>query len=52
MKKVCGWCVDPNAEDVDENTCDLHIAEAEGISVSQLESRDRIQYAEWRDSLG
>lgn len=50
MKKVCTWCADPNAEEVDENTCDLHLAEAEGITVSQLEDRDRIQRDEEWDA--
>jgi hypothetical protein len=47
---VCTWCKDPNAEAVDDTLCRPHEAEAEGLSVSQLDKRDTIQHAEWLDT--
>lgn len=50
---MCEWCRNPNAEDADRpwDLCDDHAAEYEGISVDQLQTRDRVQYAEYLDSI-
>lgn len=53
MKNRCEWCRNPDADDANnpELLCDDHAAEYEGVSVDQLHSRDRIQYAEYLDSI-
>lgn len=48
----CAWCANPNAEGWDESLCLDHQAEYEGVTVDQLERRDRDQYAEYLDTLG
>lgn len=53
MNSKCEWCLNPNADEADspELLCDDHAAEFEGISVDQLHTRDRVQYAEYLDSI-
>lgn len=49
----CEWCLNPdstNDEPDTEELCTDHLAEYEGLSVYQMERRDREQYAEWLDA--
>jgi len=50
--KRCEWCRNFDAEDAEnpEDLCRTHQAEWEGLSLSELERRDREQYAEWMDT--
>lgn len=52
MMRMCTWCLDPDSEDVDDTLCYMHQAELEGLTVSDLDDRDRIHYAEWLDTQG
>lgn len=47
----CEWCRDPEAQDAKDPgvLCDAHQAEHEGLSIDQMERRDRIQYEEERE---
>lgn len=49
---MCPWCVDPNEDGWDENLCNWHQAEYEGVTLDWLERRDAGQYAEYLDALG
>lgn len=51
---TCEWCRNPDAEDADDPfwLCDAHAAEYEGLTVAELERRDREQYAEEADARG
>ncbi|SUD49529.1 Uncharacterised protein [Nocardia otitidiscaviarum] len=54
MRPQCPWCASPatDEEDPDLTTlCDSHAAEYEGLSLHQADRRDRIEYAEWLDSI-
>ncbi len=53
MAIKCEWCADPNADEPDniDDLCDDHAAEYEGITVDQLHRREKIQTAEWLDSI-
>lgn len=50
-EKACAWC-NGSDDEYPEFLCLLHAAEYEGLSVDQYEKRDRIQYAEYLDTLG
>lgn len=52
MKAQCPWCLDPDAEDWDEDLCRMHEAEYEGTSVAELDRRDSEQYSEYIDCYG
>ena len=47
----CLWCRVPDSEDIDDPStlCEAHEAEFEGLSVDELQRRDREQLAEQRD---
>lgn len=49
----CEWCVNPNADDVNnpDTLCVDHAAEYEGITADSSQRRDAIQYAEYLDTL-
>lgn len=49
----CLWCQEPDSEDVDDprTLCRDHEAEWEGMSVDELDRRDREQLAEWLDHI-
>lgn len=56
-KGKCSWCSDRPInelpEDPDPDTlCIWHLAELEGLSVDEMERRDREQAAEFYDSIG
>ena len=49
---TCPWCLDETADD-DVNTDDLcrrHLAEYEGLSLDEMDRRDREQWQEWADA--
>lgn len=50
MRKLpCPWCADPDSTDDSPDPrllCHTHLAEFEGLSVDQMDRRDRIQAAE------
>jgi len=48
---MCLWCKDENADYNDGTLCLMHQAENEGMSIASIEKRDRIQYAEYLDTL-
>lgn len=39
---MCPWCRDPNSE-AEEGLCRMHEAELEGLSLSEIDRRDREQ---------
>lgn len=50
---MCPWCKNPNDESPDTDLlCVWHLAEWDGVTVDQLERRDRDQYAEEIDARG
>jgi len=54
MNTRCPWCRTPvTDEDPDPDTlCRSHLAELEGLSVSELDRMESEQYAEEADSRG
>ena len=48
----CLWCQVPDSEDIDDPStlCEDHEAKYEGLSVDELQRRDRDQRAKERDS--
>lgn len=50
-KNRCEWCANPDAGDAQrpEDLCRTHEAEYEGLSVNELDRRDREQAAEYRE---
>lgn len=51
MPVLCTWCKNPNAEDNDGTLCPSHLAECCGYTVDSMERGERIQYAEYLDTL-
>ena len=52
MATRCEWCQGTDTEYPDLDTlCEIHQAEYEGMSVDMLRERDRVQLAEWLDTL-
>lgn len=50
-KTTCPWCTGSDDDEPDYDTlCLAHQAEYEGLSINELERRDREQYAEWFDA--
>lgn len=53
--KFCPWCLNPDADEntpgVPDRLCRAHEAEYDGLTVDELDRRDREQYAEWADTV-
>lgn len=50
--RECPWCAGSESDEWSDEFCIWHEAEYEGLSVDQLERRDREQYAEEADAKG